>query len=50
MYNKGVILANAKKDIKGAIAVWEDLLRANPDYAQSVELERRIRELQGSAE
>lgn len=50
MYNKGVILANAKKDIKGAIAVWEDLSRANPEYAQSVELERRIRELKGSAE
>lgn len=48
MFNKGVILANAKKDINGAIAIWEDLLRTNPDYAQKPELEQRIRQLKGA--
>jgi len=48
MYNKGVILANAKKDVKGAILIWEDLLRSNPDYAQRSELEQKIRQLKAS--
>ena len=48
MFNKGVILANAKNDAKGAIAIWEDLLRSHPDYAQRTELENRIRQLKGS--
>ena len=50
MFNKGIILANAKKDTKGAIRIWEDLLRSNPDYPQRSELEQRIRQLKGSAE
>jgi tetratricopeptide (TPR) repeat protein len=45
MFNKGVILANAKKDAKGALIVWENLLRTNPDYPQRAELEKRIRQL-----
>jgi hypothetical protein len=48
MFNKGVILADAKKDVKGAIILWEDLLRSNPNYAQRAELEQRIRQLKGS--
>lgn len=48
MFNKGVILANAKKDLRGAIAVWEDLLRVNPDYPQRAEVEERIRQLRAS--
>jgi tetratricopeptide (TPR) repeat protein len=48
MFNKGVILANAKKDAKGAIIIWEELLRSNPDYPQRPELEKRIRQLKGS--
>jgi tetratricopeptide (TPR) repeat protein len=50
MFNKGVILANAKKDNQGAIAAWEGLLRSNPDYPQKAELEQKIRELKGSGE
>jgi tetratricopeptide (TPR) repeat protein len=50
MFNKGVILANAKKDAKGAINIWEDLLRSNPNYPQRSELEQRIRLLKGSTE
>ncbi len=48
LYNKGVILADAKKDIKGAIAAWENLLRSDPGYAHSVALDQRIRELKES--
>jgi tetratricopeptide (TPR) repeat protein len=29
-YNIGVVLANDKKDLKGAIAAWEDFLRVEP--------------------
>ena len=50
MFNKGVILASAKKDKKGAINIWEELLRSNPNYPQRSELEERIRNLKGSAE
>jgi tetratricopeptide (TPR) repeat protein len=50
MFNKGIILANAKKDTKGAINIWEELLRSNPNYPQRSELEQRIRQLKGSAE
>ena len=50
MFNKGVILASAKKDTKGAINIWENLLRSNPNYPQRSELEQRIRQLKGSAE
>jgi len=48
MFNKGVILATAKKDMPGAIVVWESLMRSNPEYARQVGLEQRIRELRGS--
>ena len=50
MFNKGIILANAKKDTKGAINIWEELLRSNPNYPQRSELEQKIRQLKGSAE
>jgi len=30
LYNKGVVLANDLADAKGAIAVWQELLRSNP--------------------
>lgn len=49
MFNKGIILASAKNDIKGAINAWEDLLRSNPNYPQRSELEQRIQQLKGSA-
>jgi tetratricopeptide (TPR) repeat protein len=50
MFNKGVVLASAKKDVKGAIIIWEDLLRSNPDYPQRSELEQRIHQLKGSVQ
>ncbi len=45
MYNKGIILIGAKKDIKRGIKVWEDMLRSNPDYPQKAELEQKINQL-----
>lgn len=48
MYNKGVVLIHGKKDVAGAAAAWEDLLRTHPEYPQRAELERRIRELKAS--
>ncbi len=46
MFNKGLILINWKNDIRGAIRVWEDLLRLDPDFAQKEELEQRILQLE----
>ncbi len=48
MFNKGIVLVNGKKDVKGGIAVWEDLLRSNPDFPQKAELEQRISQLKAS--
>ena len=50
MFNKGVVLASGKHDVKGAIAVWEDLLRSDPGFAQKAELEQRINQLKAAAQ
>jgi tetratricopeptide (TPR) repeat protein len=47
-YNKGIVLIDGKKDIKGGISVWEELLRSDPTYSQKAELEHRIQELKAS--
>ncbi len=44
MFNKGIVLQAGKNDNQGAIAVWEALLRANPDFPQRAALEQRIRD------
>ena len=44
MFNKGIVLQVGKNDSRGAIAVWEALLEANPDFPQRSALEQRIRE------
>jgi cytochrome c-type biogenesis protein CcmH/NrfG len=44
MFNKGIVLQVGKNDSRGAIAVWEALLQANPDFPQRAALEQRIRE------
>jgi tetratricopeptide (TPR) repeat protein len=48
MFNKGVVLVSGKKDVKGGIAVWEDLLKSDPGYPQRSDLEQRIKQLKGS--
>ncbi len=50
LFNKGIVLAWGKKDAKGGIAVWEELLRSDPAFAQKVGLEEKIRRLKASAE
>jgi tetratricopeptide (TPR) repeat protein len=45
MLNKGVVLFAGKNDRAGAIGVWEELLRANPELPQRAELEARIKQL-----
>jgi tetratricopeptide (TPR) repeat protein len=47
-FNKGIVLVEGKKDIKGGIAVWENLLRSEPAYSQKAELEQRIQQLKAS--
>jgi tetratricopeptide (TPR) repeat protein len=45
LFNKGIVLLDGKKDAKGAIAAWEELLRANPGFPKREEIEQRIRQL-----
>jgi cytochrome c-type biogenesis protein CcmH/NrfG len=47
-FNKGIVLVEGKKDIKGGITVWEDLLRSDPAYSQKTELEQRVQQLKAS--
>jgi len=48
LFNKGIVLIEDKKDIKGGIAVWEELLRNNPDFSDKAQIEQRIRQLRAS--
>jgi tetratricopeptide (TPR) repeat protein len=48
LFNKGVILQSGKNDPSGAIAAWEALLRAEPNFRQKADLERRIAELKST--
>jgi tetratricopeptide (TPR) repeat protein len=45
LYNKGIVLLNGKNDTKAGIAVWEELLRSNPNYPQRANMEQKIRQL-----
>lgn len=45
LFNKGIVLRAGKNDVKGAISVWERLLRSNPAFAQKAGLEQKIKEL-----
>jgi tetratricopeptide (TPR) repeat protein len=48
MFNKGIVLISGKKDVKGGISVWEDLLRSNPDYPRKAEIQQSIDQLKAS--
>jgi cytochrome c-type biogenesis protein CcmH/NrfG len=48
MFNKGIVLISGKKDVKGGISVWEDLLRSNPDYPRRAEIQQSIDQLKAS--
>ncbi len=34
LFNMGIVKWQGKKDVQGAIAAWEQLLRTNPDYPE----------------
>jgi cytochrome c-type biogenesis protein CcmH/NrfG len=44
LFNLGVILWKGKKDATGAIAVWQQLLKTNPDHEKKAIVERMIAE------
>jgi tetratricopeptide (TPR) repeat protein len=48
MFNKGIVLAYGKGNEKDGIAVWEDLLRADPNSPRKAEIEQKIGQLKGS--
>ena len=48
MYNKGIVLVSGKKDIKGGILVWENLLQSNPQYPKRAELQQSIDHLKST--
>ena len=45
LLNKGIVLQSGKNDPRGAIAVWQSLLRANPNFPRRAEVEQRINQL-----
>ena len=42
-YNTGVVLFYDKKDIKGTIKIWEELLRMDPYFVGAEELRNNIK-------
>jgi cytochrome c-type biogenesis protein CcmH/NrfG len=49
-YNLGIILLHDKKDFKGAIAAWEDLLKIEPTGERADMLRERLKQLRGMAQ
>ena len=50
LMNLGIILLKVKNDAPGAIAVWQKLLKLNPDFAQKDAVQRMIAAAQQSAQ
>ena len=48
LFNLGMIKYRGKNDPKGAIAAWQQLLKAHPDLDRKVTVEKMIAEAQGS--
>ncbi len=46
LYNKGVILKEGKKDLKGAIAIWKQFLKYYPSGEQADNVRRWLNEVQ----
>jgi tetratricopeptide (TPR) repeat protein len=49
MFNKGIVLIYGKKNATDGIAVWEDLLRSDPNFSHKAEIEEKIRHIGESA-
>ncbi len=50
LFNKGIVLQSGKKDFKGAVAAWEQLLKTSPNFPQRAELEQKINQLRASGQ
>jgi cytochrome c-type biogenesis protein CcmH/NrfG len=42
MFNEGIVMWQGKKDPKGAVVVWEQLLKSNPNYEQKEQVQMLI--------
>jgi cytochrome c-type biogenesis protein CcmH/NrfG len=42
MFNEGIVMWQGKKDPKGAVVVWEQLLKTNPNYEQKDQVQMLI--------
>src|ERR1022692_440063 len=42
MFNEGIVMWQGKKDPKGAVVVWEQLLKTNPNHEQKDQVEMLI--------
>ena len=42
MFNEGIVMWQGKKDPKGAVLVWEQLLKTNPNYEQKEQVQMLI--------
>jgi len=49
LYNLGVILLEDKEDKQGAIARWEALMKAHPDYPQTAQLRQLVESIKHPA-
>lgn len=49
LFNLGMIKYRGKNDPKGAVAAWQQLLKAHPDLEHKAEVEKVIAEAQGNS-
>jgi len=42
LFNEGIVMWQGKKDPKGAVVVWEQLLKTNPNYEQKEQVQMLI--------
>jgi len=45
LFNRGLVKWQGKKDAAGALADWQQLLAANPDYQAKSQVEKMIAEV-----
>ena len=45
LFNRGLVKWQGKKDAAGALADWQQLLAANPDYHAKSQVEKMIAEV-----
>ena len=48
LFNKGVVLIDGDNNIRDGIAVWENLLRTDPEFAKKADLQNKISKLRRS--